>query len=306
MGEIVTLNELHSDSIKRICDRCFTPNFHITKEKIQRNLFEAEDFYPKASFVAMDEKGEEVIGFIGVKVRKTDEVYADTAWISLLAVDPYHSDKDIGGELLDKALDVLSAEGIKTVYVGMDYKNFFSGIPAPTKRSIDFFEKHGFKADDTDHYDVEASVLNNAKLENFDVDPFEGRYKVSTFGGEEKELIEFLDREFPGRWPYEAKEAFRTKKPYEMIMLLWDENEVIGFCMLNEYDVKYGGLGPIGIAESARGKHLGDYILRQSLMQLKKLGMGYVNIDWTRLLEFYGQFDFKVERIYRGCLKQLL
>ena len=40
--------------------------------------------------------------------------------------------------------------------------------------------------------------------------------------------------------------------------------------MLSVDDKGYGGLGPIGIAKKIRGKHVGDYILNQSLQQVAK------------------------------------
>ena len=66
----------------------------------------------------------------------------------------------------------------------------------------------------------------------------------------------------------------------------------------------YGGLGPIGIAKKIRGKHVGDYILNQSLQQLRKIGAVRVNIDWTILKDFYGQFGFEVERPYLAAYKE--
>ena len=62
----------------------------------------------------------------------------------------------------------------------------------------------------------------------------------------------------------------------------------------------YGGLGPIGIAKDIRGRCVGNFILQRSLMQLRAIGVTRVNIDWTILKDFYGQFDFKPERTYRA------
>lgn len=54
-----------------------------------------------------------------------------------------------------------------------------------------------------------------------------------------------------------------------------------------------------------RGHHVGDYILHQSLCQLRKLGVETVNIDWTILKAFYGQFDFYAARTYRAAYMEL-
>ena len=114
-----------------------------------------------------------------------------------------------------------------------------------------------------------------------------------------------MEREFPGRWVFEAKEAIAEGKNPESIVILWnkDKTEIVGYCMISVDEKGYGGLGPIGIAKKIRGKHVGDYILNQSLQQLRKIGAVRVNIDWTILKEFYGQFGFKAERLYLAAYK---
>ena len=103
-----------------------------------------------------------------------------------------------------------------------------------------------------------------------------------------------------------AKEAIAEGKDPESIVILWnqDKTEIVGYCMLSVDDKGYGGLGPIGIAKKIRGKHVGDYILNQSLQQLRKIGAVRVNIDWTILKDFYGQFGFKAERLYLAAYKE--
>ena len=129
---------------------------------------------------------------------------------------------------------------------------------------------------------------------------------MASYKDNKKELLGFLEREFPGRWVFEAKEAITEGKDPESIVILWDKDktEIVGYCMLSVDERGYGGLGPIGIAKKIRGKHVGDYILNQSLQQLRKIGAVRVNIDWTILKDFYGQFGFKAERLYRAAYKE--
>ena len=66
------------------------------------------------------------------------------------------------------------------------------------------------------------------------------------------------------------------------------------------------GLGPIGISAGVRGRRLGEFLLRQSLLQLRALGAHIVCIDWTILKEYYGKFGFLPVRRYRGGVKNML
>lgn len=90
-------------------------------------------------------------------------------------------------------------------------------------------------------------------------------------------------------------------------MILWnqDKTEIVGYCMLSVDEKGYGGLGPIGIAKKIRGKHVGDFILNQSLQQLKQIGAVRVNIDWTILKDFYGQFGSRQKDYIWQLIKDL-
>lgn len=76
---------------------------------------------------------------------------------------------------------------------------------------------------------------------------------MASYKDNKKELLGFLEREFPGRWVFEAEEAIAEGKDPESIVILWnqDKTEIVGYCMLSVDDKGYGGLGPIGIAKKS-------------------------------------------------------
>ncbi|MCR5469234.1 MAG: GNAT family N-acetyltransferase [Lachnospiraceae bacterium] len=305
MTEIEKLRREDIDAITAISDECFKKNFHITKERIISNLFETNDYAPEASFVIKNNG--RVIGFIGTKISNCEAVYPDTAWISIFAVLNDEQNKGYGTQLMKKALEVLKGKGIKQVFIGMDFNNFFSGIPDPQEKKKEFFKELGFELGDHLHFDMEADVSVNAKMDTFDPTPFEGKYSVTPFVDEYQGLLDFLEAEFPGRWKYEAEVAYEEKKPKEDMLLLKEKatGKILGFCFLHGLGRIYGGLGPIGIAKETRGSHVGNFILWNGLMQLRKLGVHEVNIDWTTLEKFYGQFGFVPERYFLAALKKL-
>lgn len=286
-----------------ICKGTFREAFHITEEKITDHLFFHPEFSAEASRKLIAEETGEIIGFIGVKISGNQELYPNTAWISLFAVRKEQQKKGYGRQLLSETCAYLTEHGICMIYVGMDFENFFSGIPDPDGRKEMFFRKSGFALNADSHYDLEADITQNALIENYCHPEFEREFVVTTYRENREELIAFLEREFPGRWVYEAKEAVHGKGAMENVVLLWNKErtEVVGYCMLSVDANGYGGLGPIGIAQKIRGRHVGDYLLNESLRQAKRIGAKRVNIDWTILKDFYGQFGFKPERTYRAA-----
>lgn len=294
--------------IAALCDVAFQKNYHITEQKLFNNLFESHDFCRTASKVLTDENGK-LIGFIGVKVSSNQELYPKTAWLSIMAVDVKKQKHGYGTCLLRESINTLKALQIEKVILGQDFANFFSGIPIQNEGDVSFFQKNGFQVNADSHYDLEADIVHNKKIDAFDITPWAEKYPVNIYSDEDKnKFLDFLNTEFPGRWVYEAEEALEQNKNNEEIILMWDrdKDKIVGYCMLTVDREKtgnvigYGGLGPIGIAKQIRGSHVGDYILHQSLIQLRKLCVTTVNIDWTILEKFYGQFDFKIERTYRG------
>ena len=161
---------------------------------------------------------------------------------------------------------------------------------------------------------MESLLTDNDKAAKFDTSPFTAEFEVKTYNNDYDKLMDFLNKEFPGRWAYEADTAIKAKKDPSEIVLLWSKTQktVIGFCMLTSYKDEngkktgYGGLGPIGIAKEVRGRQVGNDLLRESLIQAERNGINRVNIDWTILVKFYGQFGFEIKRTYKAAYKQLV
>ncbi len=304
----VSLEPLEKKDIDKIADICagvFDKSYTVTKERIYKNLFEDADFCSVESRKIVDEQTKEILGFIGVKISHNEQLYLDTAWISILAIDQKEQKKGYGRMLLNHTCQSLKKRGIKKIYAGQDFHNFFSGIPEPDKNKERFFGECGFKLNFEPHYDLEAELTGNEAIDNFDLNPFEEYYVTDTYKKDKEKLLRFLKEEFPGRWEYEAKEKIREIDNSENIVILWkkDKTEIAGYCMISVDANGNGGLGPIGIAKKIRGGHVGDYLLNQSLRQLKKNGAVRVNVDWTILKDFYGQFGLEAKRTYLAAYK---
>lgn len=303
------LTEADLDSAAALCAQVFPSQYGMNAQKLQRCLFAAPDFSPECSFTLRNPRTGSLIGVAGVKVSQERELYPDTAWLSLLAVS--HEAQGLGwGRLMLLHLDtLLRARGIRRVYAGQDMGCFFSGIPAPTPEKGRFFQHAGFTLNRDLHYDLEARVDRNPAMDAFDPTPFEKDFQLRPFRPEDASAFtQFVEDQFPGRWHMEVRQSLAEGKDPEQIVLLWNKagTQVQGYCMLHFDPQGTSGLGPIGIASDIRGQHLGDYLLHGSLTQLRKLGAETVNIDWTILVKFYGQFGFTPKRTYLAAYQDIL
>ena len=311
--EIKLMSEEDLDEISELAKESFPDEYNVTKVNIKDKLLRDGDKFEAGSLILRNMATSKLIGFIGSKLSNSD-LYPATGWISIIAVAKDERRKGYGRLLAIRALEELKKAGVRQAIIGQEFNNFFSGIPNPNDENVGFFTSLGFIVNEGSHYDLESFVKNNEKLENFDVSPFISEFEVKTYNNDYDKLMYFLNKEFPGRWAYEVDTAIKANKDFSEIVLLWNKNEntVSGFCMLSSYKddmgekTGYGGLGPIGIAEAVRGKQLGNFLLRESLLQAAENGVARVNIDWTILVKFYGQFGFEIKRTYRAACKKLV
>ena len=296
------LNDILSD-----WNRNFGHEFPVSEEHINSSLFDAEDYDPDASFCMRDDSGS-VKALIAVKHSMNQELYPDAAWITLMYTDEGLRDKGYGSQLYHMAEKALVQEGVHKLYIGQDFSCFFSGIPSPYDEKEEFFRKLGFTLNADRHSDLEADIVDNRLIDDFDVSGFEDEFKTETLREcDDADMLAFLGSSegIPGRWAYEMKGFLDAGGDRSNVVALKDRTEAIkGFCMLTVCPDGSGGLGPIGIAKDIRGRHVGDYILRQSLCQLRSIGGRKITIDWTILEKYYGQFGFEPVRIYRAGYKE--
>lgn len=288
------------DAAYELCKEAFPACYHVTKEKLCSNLFHDEQFSEAESRKIINDTDGSMIGFIGVKISDNPKLYKDTAWISIMAVKEDERRNGYGSLLLFDVCQNLKKSGIQKIYLGQDFANFFSGIPDPGEEKERFFQEAGFTLNFEKHFDLEADIVQNTSIDTYDDRVFTDRFCTDVFRGDTNALLSFLEREFPGRWVFEAQQSIADGRDPESILLLYnkEKTELLGYCMLSADGNGYGGLGPIGIAAKIRGNHVGDFLLNRSLRQLRKIGAKTVNIDWTILKDFYGQFGFTVARTY--------
>jgi predicted N-acetyltransferase YhbS len=94
-------------------------------------------------------------------------------------------------------------------------------------------------------------------------------------------------REFAGKWATtwadEVTVAF-SRQPVAVFIAVVD-GEVAGFCAYESTRRNY--LGPMGVAESLRGKGVGTALLLAALGSMREMGYAYAIIGGVGPVEFY-------------------
>jgi predicted N-acetyltransferase YhbS len=261
---------------------------------------------------------------IASRLQGEPEVAPETlGWINAVAVAPAEQGRGIGRRLLAEAEDWLRGLGCEQVRLGGSVRPFTPGLPVdpqPATGSLEAFVHLGYQPEmDDDPLDQIWDVGADLAL----YEPPEMREVAGAVHpaapGQEGLLLDFLKREFPGRWRYDAEEFLDDGGRISDFMLLWTATGVEGFCQLTfddsvhlmeryyPYDLPkpWGQLGPLGVSEGVRGQGFGLAVVDAGLRRLHNNGVNGCVIDWTSHLDFYAKFGFQPRRAYQKLVKRL-
>lgn len=226
-----------------------------------------------------------------------------------------------GQKMLERAVEVLKSSGIVKLVFGQDSRHFYPGCPKDDGVLMQFLQENGFVAGEAEQGDLERDMQDYIApagcLEAL-VPPYEARLCTSA---DLPSLQAFFATTFSGRWRYDVLEKWNLEGPETVVGLFnTEEQTCLGFALIqqqgcrlpiggavwqHDLGAQWGSLGPIGIAESVRGKGLGDALLGAALTILKQQGARRTIIDWTTLYDFYGKHGFSVNRRYTTMSRDL-
>jgi GNAT superfamily N-acetyltransferase len=258
----------------------------------------------------------EPVGFV-LTCALINDPSATLGWVSAIAVEPSAQRQSIGSELLAWAENWLREMKCKRIRIGGNLRPFVAGLPYAMHASVAFFEKFGYQSPSSQpyEYDIARSLKNYQpiypKPVNTELTPMQP--------GEEPLLIDFLYREYPGRWEFEAREFLKNSGRVSDFLLLRIGENVVGFCRLTLTDSErpierfypqrlpqpWGQFGPLGLSKSVRGQGLGGYLIDAAAVHMQSLGVDGCIIDWTSLVDLYGKFGFKVYNQYISLFRKI-
>ena len=135
-------------------------------------------------------------------------------------MDPEIQNRGWGSCLLKAAEQTMRNRGIERIFLGQDVCNLFSGVPEPSPEKLAFFDKRGYQMCVDEHYDLEADVTDDPLIDSFDSTGFEPYTVEPLMHGQEQQLLDFLQAEFPGRWLEEIKDFLGSGgNPSELMVL---------------------------------------------------------------------------------------
>jgi len=289
------------------------PSFHIIPRLVEQNIF--KPFTGVNIVVYGSFKNDQIIAFIVAKYLTlpiSGNVGLSQGWISLLVVDKERIDISSTTEELTKKVEAdLKIKGVEKIRFGGDPQNFLSGLPIELEEDyLLLLERLGYKKKNKE-YDLYLDISNfnsSPKIKQLK-EKLEKNLQARPVTKEEEEiLLDFLQKNFPGRWYYEANNIRRIPGGIEDYWLLWYQNNPAGFVRTNisesaymgsnvnwgsQWGKYYCGLGPIGIAADFRGKGWGIYLMIRVIQAFQQQGYCHMIIDWTTLVDYYAKLGFK-------------
>lgn len=313
--------EQHLGGIVSVWNTEWSGVFPMRERLIAQNVFEDPNWLREGSWVAIDDREEELVGFIAAKSFR-DELAAyglapETGWIQAMMVRKGSRGAGIGSELLRRAEEALLERGVRRLLLGNDLQSrLFPGVPELDGQARGWFEKRGYtcteKVYDLLHtYEAGAAVpLPEAQ---------DAAFRVATPHDRER-LAAFMGRCFPGTWDYQHREYWRHGGTGREYVLLEREGELIGFCRMNDeespllaqniywaplFAEPLGGIGPLGIDEAYRGFGYGMSIVQAAVHYLLARGNRSIVIDTTPFVDFYGKLGYERWRTYAKYEKRM-
>ena len=130
-------------------------------------------------------------------------------------------------------------------------------------------------------------------------------------------VVSMVYEEFSKRWTDDTRARFEHGD-HQDVVIIRDNAGPVAFCQtwhhksnllgpstfwLRNSCTKYGGIGPVGVRERARGQGLGGRIVVEALNYLAHRGVREVVVDWTAIGDFYKKYGFVSWQRYRGYSK---
>lgn len=240
----------------------------------------------------------------------------DLGWIGALVIAPEQAGRGFGGQLLAAAEGLLRRQGAARCDIGGSVGHLLPGPPADDERALRFWRHHGYQPMRLVH-DLHRSLADWVPASPAVAEARAGWRIAPGQPGQEAALLVFLQRSFPGRWHYHLADSLARGAAIEDIVLLIAPDEAIaGFVATWPHTspllgpathwfpalgARFGGIGPLGLATTARGRGLGLALVSAAVTLLQARGVAHCTIDWTDLTAFYARLGFRPWRSYWRC-----
>ena len=306
----VSFRNADFDALASLWNAAAPPAFALGPTLLRTHLIGSPTFDWGASAIQMDDDGP--CAFVAIKKSPASLYSGPDPDVAHIAAFACHECQH-GVDLLAHVKHVLVDRGIYRLHFGQDSLHFFPGCPDNWPMLHDFLMIEGF-GEGAPIMDLTQDLASYAPPCDVaeEVRPIE----VATV----PLLLDFLEREFPGRWAYDTMMKVEREGSPGFVYGLFLHGRCEGFAVTQDasHKVPLGGavfpgplgadwcsLGPIGVSKSLRGQGWGDRLLASALSALKGQGKRMCRVDWTGLEAWYEHHGFTRERTYRSMVLRL-
>jgi hypothetical protein len=214
-----------------------------------------------------------------------------------------------GQEAVSKAVNKATELGAKSLAFGQDGDHIWPGVPHDHPHVIAALESGGFTIGGSVD-DLQRDLTGYTPRDAAAISP--GLRPAGQ--SDERGLLEYFTREFPGRWRVDVMQQFHENAARVMV---WEVDGAIeghaliqtsdthhpigGAVWRNDLGPQWGALGSIGVSARLRGGGSGGRLLDASLLELSRRQVRECIIDWTGLSAFYEKYGFKITRKYQSA-----
>jgi ribosomal protein S18 acetylase RimI-like enzyme len=308
-------------ALVELWNAAFGPDWPMTARLLRQTIADDPFYEPAGSLIARE--GKRVAGWVLSKTMRDagPEMgrFQRRGGLGAICVHPDFQRQGLATRLLDRAEAHLHKyQSPKTLLYYPHH--LLPGIPLECEAAILMFRQRGYtitgECVDLQRGLAEYSVPDKARAA-LEANPAVQMRPAQA--GEAGAVIAFVEREFPGGWPYSTRLHFASGGRASDIIVAVENGALIGFCHTADWSSVrllpstywhpllgdlYGGLGPIGIAKEHRKRGLGLALLAVAVDDLKRRGVTQMAIDWTNLIDFYEKLGFSVWKRYLQAEKR--
>jgi predicted N-acetyltransferase YhbS len=304
------------DALAELWNRNMPDRFRLTPPLLRANTVESPVFDWGASCIELEDDGSPC-GFIVIKRCASPRLFAgldpDQAHVSAVVC----GQSMLAVDLMAYVKQTLRNRGVYRLVFGQDSRHFFPGCPLDCHALRDFLIIEGFAAEAL-VYDLCRDVKDYEPPDGVRLDEAEVRPLMKE---DLPALTNLLHKEFPGRWAHDVLDKIAIEGRADWICGSFVNGELIGFAATQDASHRlpiagavfhqalgdnWCSLGPIGVAQKARGNGYGDSLLASTLLNLKEKGAQQCVVDWTGLTEWYGKHGFKFWNTYQTFALDLI
>lgn len=311
---ILQVMDIEPSIIVHLWNETLEDKFPMTKNLWIQNTVNDSNVLNQASIAYVE--GNELLGFVVSKhyqEHNEASMASHIGWVQCLLVKESARNRGIGTQLLRHVEEAFHAAKITNIHLGRDPWHYFPGIPLEDKRTIEWFEKQGYSK-----VSIETDLTKVVKDQPLYTLTNSSEYFRVLTNADLPKLLQFLEQSFPGRWHYEAIHYIIHNGTGRDFMGFFLDNELQGFCRINDsqspvigqnvywselFEGELGGIGPLGINRSIRGKHYGLDLVKAAANELISRNMSHIVIDWTQLNSFYEKLGFTTWKQYQTMAK---